>query len=156
MAHPCGCEHDSPATPGRALSPVEPEHTVEHIVRHHAGAFEILKRAGINHCCGAHLSLREAAAAAGAPLGALLVALNPPAPIENRLIVLDVRGLEPPQPMVRVLETLERLRAGAEIEVRLDRRPVFLYPQLEARGFSHETSEPEPGLVRVLIRRRST
>jgi regulator of cell morphogenesis and NO signaling len=60
-------------------SPVEPEQTVDEIVRHHAGALEIFKRAGINHCCGAHLSLREAAAAAGAPLGALLLALNPPA-----------------------------------------------------------------------------
>lgn len=46
-----------------------------------------------------------------------------------------------------------RLDAGAALEVRLDRRPVF-YPQLEDRGFEHDTSEPAPGLVRVLVRRR--
>jgi len=67
---------------------------------------------------------------------------------------LDVRGLEPPAPMVRVLEMLDRLAPGQHLEVRHDRRPVFLYPQLDERGFVHETDEPEPGLVRILIRRR--
>jgi uncharacterized protein (DUF2249 family) len=138
-------------------SPIHPEQTIEQIVRQHAGALEILKRAGINHCCGAHLSLREAAAAAGAPLGALLLALDPPSPAKDSGgIVVDVRGLEPPQPLLRVLEALDRLPAGSELEVRLDRRPVLLYPQLEDRGFEHETSEPAPGLVRVRIRRRRT
>ena len=31
---------------------------------------------------------------------------------------------------------------------------MFLYPQLDERGFVHETDEPEPGLVRIRIRRR--
>jgi uncharacterized protein (DUF2249 family) len=65
--------------------------------------------------------------------------------------VLDVRGLEPPQPMLRVLEAIERLGPGAMLEVHHDRRPMFLYPQLDDRGFRHETDEPEPGLVRILI-----
>jgi uncharacterized protein (DUF2249 family) len=69
--------------------------------------------------------------------------------------VLDVRGLEPPQPMLRVLQEIDRLGPSAELEVRHDRRPVFLYPQLDERGFVHETDEPEPGLVRVLIRREA-
>ena len=72
-----------------------------------------------------------------------------------RRVVLDVRGLEAPQPMVRVLEEAERLGPAAELEVRHDRRPLFLYPQLDDRGFAHETDEPEPGLVRILIRRRN-
>jgi len=38
-----------------------------------------MKAMGINHCCGAHLTLQEAAAAAGVPLNALLAALNEPA-----------------------------------------------------------------------------
>ena len=70
--------------------------------------------------------------------------------------VLDVRGLEPPQPMLRVLQEIDRLGSGAELEVRHDRRPMFLYPQLDERGFVHETDEPEPGLVRILIRRGAT
>jgi uncharacterized protein (DUF2249 family) len=55
--------------------------------------------------------------------------------------------------MVRVLERIETLAAGDTLEVLLERHPRFLYPQLEARGFSHETDEPAPGVVRVRIRR---
>jgi uncharacterized protein (DUF2249 family) len=69
------------------------------------------------------------------------------------VVRLDVRGLEPPLPMVQVLEALERLEAGQHLEVLHERRPLFLYPQLDERGFVHETDEPEPGLVRILIRR---
>jgi uncharacterized protein (DUF2249 family) len=68
---------------------------------------------------------------------------------------LDVRGLEPPQPMVRVLEAVERLRPGGTLEVLLERRPLFLYPQLDERGFTHRTDEPAPGVVRVVIRREA-
>ncbi|HEY7202706.1 MAG TPA: DUF542 domain-containing protein [Methylomirabilota bacterium] len=143
MTQSCACAN---------RSPVDPERTVDDIIRHHEGALELFKRAGINHCCGAHLSLREAAAAAGAPLGALLLALNPPEPGKSATsAVLDVRGLEPPQPMLRVLEALD---TADDLEVWLDRRPVFLYPQLEDRGFEHDTAEPTPGVVRVRIHRR--
>jgi uncharacterized protein (DUF2249 family) len=76
-----------------------------------------------------------------------------PAPAAAGRTVLDVRGLEPPQPMLRVLEAIERLGPRDTLEVHHDRRPVFLYPQLEDRGFVHETDEPEPGRVRILIRR---
>ncbi len=55
--------------------------------------------------------------------------------------------------MVQVLEEVERLGPGAELEVRHDRRPMFLYPQLDERGLVHETDEPAPGLVRIRIRR---
>ena len=80
-------------------------------------------------------------------------ATPPPASRTGHRLVLDVRGLEPPQPMVRVLEEIDRLGPGAELEVHHDRRPMFLYPQLDERGFTHETDEPDPGLVRILIRK---
>ena len=66
---------------------------------------------------------------------------------------LDVRGLEPPLPMVQVLERLESLGPGSTLTVLHERRPTFLYPQLDARGFRHETDEREPGVVRIVIRR---
>ena len=78
-----------------------------------------------------------------------------PAPAARQAsVVLDVRGLEPPHPMVRVLQEAERLALGSVLEVRHERRPIFLYPQLDERGFTHETDEPEPGVIRILIRRR--
>jgi uncharacterized protein (DUF2249 family) len=72
----------------------------------------------------------------------------------GRTLAIDVRGLEPPQPMVRILEAIDGLSAGDRLEILHERRPIFLYPQLEDRGFLHETSEPAPGLVRIVIRRR--
>ena len=66
---------------------------------------------------------------------------------------IDVRGLEPPQPMVAVLERLETLGRGERLTVVHDRRPTVLYPQLDARGFTHSTDEPEPGVVRIVIER---
>jgi uncharacterized protein (DUF2249 family) len=65
---------------------------------------------------------------------------------------LDVRGLEPPQPMVRVLQRLTGLGPGETLTVLHERRPTFLYPLLDERGLRHETDEPEPGLVRIVIR----
>ncbi len=69
--------------------------------------------------------------------------------------VIDVRGLEPPQPMVLVLEAVDRLGPGEHVEVIHDRRPVFLYPQLEERGLEHQTDELDPGVVRIVIRKKS-
>jgi uncharacterized protein (DUF2249 family) len=69
-------------------------------------------------------------------------------------LTIDVRGLEPPLPMMRVLEHLDGLAEGAQLEVIHDRRPLFLYPQLDERGFVHETDEPETGVVRIRIRKR--
>jgi iron-sulfur cluster repair protein YtfE (RIC family) len=49
---------------------------VGEVAHHRPGALEVMKEMGINHCCGAQLTLREAAASAGVPLDALLTALN--------------------------------------------------------------------------------
>lgn len=75
------------------------------------------------------------------------------APGDRPTRTIDVRGLEPPQPMVRILEALEAMAPGDRLEVLHERRPMLLYPQLDERGFAHETDEPAPGLVRIVIRR---
>jgi len=85
--------------------------------------------------------------------GASAPELVAPASTPAGSAMLDVRGLEPPLPMVRVLERLDALEAGAALTVLHERRPLFLYPQLDDRGFHHDTDEPEPGLVRIVIRR---
>jgi uncharacterized protein (DUF2249 family) len=57
-----------------------------------------------------------------------------PAPAE-----LDLRGLEPPEPLIRILEALPRLAEGQRLVALTDRRPMFLYPKLEAIGYAYET-----------------
>ena len=70
------------------------------------------------------------------------------------VVVLDVRGLEPPEPMVRTLSALEALPPGGTLVQIHVRVPQFLLPQLEQRGFAYEIREQEPDLVRVFIRRK--
>lgn len=65
---------------------------------------------------------------------------------------LDNRGLEPPAPLVRILGALERLGAGEVLEALNERDPVFLYPELQARGAAIHTDKMSGG-VRILIRR---
>jgi iron-sulfur cluster repair protein YtfE (RIC family) len=78
MPHECSCGHESSGDVGTVTRSPRPEDTVAEVVHHHAAALEILKQMGINHCCGAHLTLREAAAAAGVSLDALLAMLGEP------------------------------------------------------------------------------
>lgn len=67
------------------------------------------------------------------------------------VVVLDVRGLEPPEPMVRTLAALEELPpAGTLVQLNV-RIPQFLLPLLEERGFAYEIREQSPELVRVFI-----
>ncbi len=68
-------------------------------------------------------------------------------------LTIDLSDLVPPEPMVRILETLEQLPPGASLLVHHARRPVYLYPQLEALGCTHETRELASGQVEILIRK---
>ncbi len=71
------------------------------------------------------------------------------------VIHLDARGLEPPQPMIRIVEALEALPAGAELHARTDRNPVHLHPFLAERGFlGNSTAAPdhEYGFLTIIRR----
>jgi hypothetical protein len=48
---------------------------------------------------------------------------------------LDNRDLDPPEPMVRILAAAEKLAPGETLSALLRREPVFLFPQLEKRGY---------------------
>jgi uncharacterized protein (DUF2249 family) len=50
-------------------------------------------------------------------------------------VKLDNRDLEPPEPMVRILAAAEKLEPGETLSALLRREPVFLFPQLEKRGY---------------------
>lgn len=49
-------------------------------------------------------------------------------------IELDNRDLDPPEPMVRILEAIERMKAGEVLSALLLREPRFLFPELAKRG----------------------
>jgi uncharacterized protein (DUF2249 family) len=72
----------------------------------------------------------------------------------SEIVEVDARGLEPPQPMVRILEALATLPNRAELRARTDRRPMHLYAQLEERGFAAETEEQSDASFLTRIHRR--
>ncbi len=69
------------------------------------------------------------------------------------VVVLDTRGLEPPEPLVRILEALHNLPPEGEIHAHTDRRPMHLYPMLESRGFQGETQPADDSGFLTVIRR---
>jgi len=69
------------------------------------------------------------------------------------VVEVDTRGLEPPQPMVKILEAIAALPAGAELRARTNRRPIHLYSHLEERGFIGESEEQNDGSFITHIRR---
>ena len=72
------------------------------------------------------------------------VALQPP-------VELDVRGMEPPNPLIAILEKLVELGPGARLTVHHHREPVLLYDKLEARGYGARTELQADGHYLVHI-----
>lgn len=68
---------------------------------------------------------------------------------------VDVRGLEPPQPMRAIVALIEDSGTGDTVTVHHEREPVFLYPELAERGWSHAIVAGEPGEVRLRLTRGS-
>lgn len=70
-----------------------------------------------------------------------------------RVIQIDARGLEPPMPMVQILEAIEELPPGAVLLAQTDRRPEFLLVELPNRGFSGESNLQADGSYLTQIER---
>ncbi len=69
-------------------------------------------------------------------------------------IELDNRGLQPPEPMVRILSALSELEDDSELIALMDREPLLLYPELERRGFT-STIRPEQDWFILAIRKQT-
>jgi uncharacterized protein (DUF2249 family) len=79
---------------------------------------------------------------------------QPPACTGTPVIEVDARGLEPPQPLVKILEALVTLPETARLRARTDRRPMHLYDHLKERGFVGESEEQSDGSFITYVRRR--
>lgn len=60
---------------------------------------------------------------------------------DDAMVELDVRGLEPPEPLERVMSAAEQLAYGGILKVRHHREPLILFDVLAERGFAYR-SEP--------------
>lgn len=66
-------------------------------------------------------------------------------------ITLDNRGLEPPQPMLRVLAALDASGPHDTIIALSDRMPLLLFDELNERGLSYTAAQQPDGAYRITI-----
>lgn len=66
-------------------------------------------------------------------------------------IEIDNRGLQPPEPMTRILEALSRAAPGQAVVARNDRKPVFLLPILQERGYRSAGADLPDGGYRITV-----
>lgn len=69
----------------------------------------------------------------------------------NSARLLDVGGLEPPEPMIRILEALDTLGPDERLRVLIDREPVPLYRILLRNGYQYRTTVQEEQCYEVMI-----
>ena len=70
---------------------------------------------------------------------------------ESEIIEIDVRELEPPEPMLRVLETLSEMDDNTILVVHHHRDPLMLYEKLEERGFQAATHKIQENYYKIII-----
>ena len=98
-----------------------------------------------------------------APVAAPAAAARAPQPVAPtaasaagssvNLLQIDARGLEPPEPLIRILDALESLPTGFQLRAITDREPCHLFGEAEQRGFRHACTErPDHSWVTVLER----
>jgi uncharacterized protein (DUF2249 family) len=70
-------------------------------------------------------------------------------------VQLDVRGLEPPEPMERVLDALARLQPDEQIRMLIDREPRPLYRILDQNDYAYTVNQRDGYLFDIVIRHRN-
>lgn len=66
---------------------------------------------------------------------------------------LDLRDLDPPEPMVGILGRIEADPRRAPFTVRLSRDPIHLFPELGERGWGWQYLPAAGGAVRLRLAR---
>ena len=93
----------------------------------------------------------------GATVAARASVASDPETWADPLFYLDCTELDPPQPMVLILEQLAAMAEGEVLFALLGREPVFLFPELAARGHAHVGDFDEDGVTyRLLVRAGGT
>lgn len=66
-------------------------------------------------------------------------------------VVVDARGLEPPEPLEMAMEALADLPAGGHLTVLLDRMPWPFLRILDRDGYTYEHQIRDDGTVEIGI-----
>ena len=73
---------------------------------------------------------------------------------QDHFTYIDVREMAAPQPMVTILEQMERLPKGSALYVYHKRVPLYLLPEISDRGFEYRINERAKDEVHLIIFQR--
>ena len=65
---------------------------------------------------------------------------------------VDTRGLAPPEPAVAIIWHMEQANEQGPIHAYLERRPVYLFPELSERGWIWEIVKDQGNDVQLILR----
>ncbi|MHB1680102.1 MAG: DUF2249 domain-containing protein [bacterium] len=66
-------------------------------------------------------------------------------------IEIDVRELEPPQPLLKIFEIIENMDGDSALSIIHERKPIHLYPRLKDAGFKFLTKEIKEDLYHIKV-----
>ncbi len=72
----------------------------------------------------------------------------------SRNVTLDVRGMSPPEPIERVLETIDDFGPGDRLVLVIDCMPQPLFRILERNGYGHREEPGVDSLYKITIWRK--
>lgn len=72
----------------------------------------------------------------------------------TNVIEIDVRKLEPPEPMIKILEMLAQVDEQTLLLVHHHREPMMLYSKLEERGYQAVSNKIEENYYKVVITKK--
>ena len=74
--------------------------------------------------------------------------------VENRdlkVITVDCRELVPPEPMVQILEAIEKMGNDEAVLMLHRKKPNLLFPKLKEKGLDFELTEKNEDNIELLI-----
>jgi TusA-related sulfurtransferase len=82
------------------------------------------------------------------------VASNTKGALMGRELVLDVRGMQPPEPIERVLDAIDDFVPGDRLKLIIDCHPVPLFRILDQNGFAHLDAPGAESVYEIAIWRK--
>jgi uncharacterized protein (DUF2249 family) len=82
------------------------------------------------------------------------VASNTKGALMGRELVLDVRGMQPPEPIERVLDAIDGFVPGDRLKLIIDCHPVPLFRILDQNGFAHLEAPGADSVYEIAIWRK--
>ncbi|MDH3974427.1 MAG: DUF2249 domain-containing protein [Deltaproteobacteria bacterium] len=73
----------------------------------------------------------------------------------RKIITVDCRELEPPEPMIKVLEAVHHMGDDEAVMMVHRKRPRLLFPRLDELGLKHEIREERENRIKILIWREN-